>query len=361
MLSLNIALTLQSNGVPGSGFPPVTTFIDQLSNPTSASRPAPLTPAGFAAAYGPTTTDYKNLTSFATANGLTVARTFTARNMLAFDRDRAAIENAFFVTLNVYRRPDGTTSLRRRTTVHQPGASVASIPSSASRAWTTSRRPSTGREPRPGTCNRRPLGPRTPFMARTSRTRTSPACASRLGQGQDQTVALFEDDSYIASDILAFTQGTLLGETALNVPANLTNVTQEVAPLQHVDPVRHGHLPTEREGNSGRQWRGGAGHEHGPWRRATGQSHHLRGQQSLPLSTRSSGRSPMRTPAQTISSSWYWGFSTENEQLTVQSVLYQYAARVSRSSKPRWTRAHTSRALCITAPSRALCQMFRSR
>src|SRR5262249_37183846 len=31
--------------------------------------------------------------------------------------------------------------------------------------------------------------------------------------------------------------------------------------------------------------------------------------------------------AQTISSSWLWGFSTNNEQLSVQSIFYQYAAQ----------------------------------
>ena len=43
-------------------------------------------------------------------------------------------------------------------------------------------------------------------------------------------MALFERDSYSASNISAYVAGTALGESALNAPTNLTNVTQELVP-----------------------------------------------------------------------------------------------------------------------------------
>jgi hypothetical protein len=59
-------------------------------------------------------------------------------------------------------------------------------------------------------------------------------CLSKF-QGQGQTVALFELDSYLAGDILAYAQGAVFGEPPLNVPGIgtstvLSNVTQEVPP-----------------------------------------------------------------------------------------------------------------------------------
>ncbi|MGH7271371.1 MAG: protease pro-enzyme activation domain-containing protein, partial [Polyangiaceae bacterium] len=106
VLSLRFVLPLQVNGAAGSGFPPLTTFIDSLS---SSKPPAPLTPTTFAAAYGPSAADYNSVSSFATANGLAVTRTFESRAQLSVSGTAAAIENAFFVNLDVYQRADGST------------------------------------------------------------------------------------------------------------------------------------------------------------------------------------------------------------------------------------------------------------
>jgi hypothetical protein len=322
VLSLNISLKLQSNGAPGSGFPPVTTFIDQLSNPTAASRPAPLTPAGFAAAYGPTATDYNHLTSFATTNGLTVARTFTARNMLAVTGTVAAIENAFSVTLNVYRRPDGTTFYAPANDPSlTPGASVASIPILGISGLDNFAPPiPAGGSVTTFGCTQSPVGLENAFYGSDFANAYFSGCASRLGQGQNQTVALYEQDSYNPSNITAYTQGTLFGETALNVPANLTNVTQELVPSS--TPIAFGKAtftPGLEEGEV-----------------------ELDMTMVLAVAPRANlivyeGSGVPATTilsqiadddlAQTISSSWFWGFSTNNEQLTEQSIFYQYAAQ----------------------------------
>ena len=79
------------------------------SDPTSSQYRTALTPVQFAAAYGPAQSNYNALTSFVQSNGLTVSKTFTSRSLLAVTGTVAAVETAFSVTLNVYKRPDGTT------------------------------------------------------------------------------------------------------------------------------------------------------------------------------------------------------------------------------------------------------------
>ena len=328
VLTLNIALALQLNGATGSGAPPITTFINQLSDPTATSHPAPLTPAGFAAAYGPTGTDYTNLTSFATANGLTVARTFTARNMLAVTGTVAAIENAFFVTLNVYRRPDGTTFYAPANDPSlNPGASVTSIPIVYIGGLDNFAKSFHSGGTVPGTCSQSPIGAKNAFFGSDFANAYFSGCASQLGQGQGQTVALFEQDSYLASDITAFTQGTLLGESALNVPVNLTNVTQEVVPSSTSVPFATVTFPPNGKANNG---------DNGEVALDMSMVLGVAPRANLIVYENNNGAVTQSLilaqiadddKAQTISSSWWWGFSTNNEQLAVQSVLYQFAAQ----------------------------------
>src|SRR5262249_55741797 len=67
-----------------------------------------LTPAQFGAQFGASQTAYNALVSFAQSNGLTVVGQYQGRSMLAVKGTAAAVEKTFFVTLNQYRRPNGT-------------------------------------------------------------------------------------------------------------------------------------------------------------------------------------------------------------------------------------------------------------
>jgi hypothetical protein len=84
------------------------TFIQGVSDPTSATFRQYLSAAQFTATYSPSTSDYQTLTAFAQSNGLTVAATHGDRLLLDVTGSASSIENAFHVNLNVYQRADGT-------------------------------------------------------------------------------------------------------------------------------------------------------------------------------------------------------------------------------------------------------------
>jgi hypothetical protein len=240
VLTLNLVQPLQTNGAPGSGAPPLDTFIQQVSDPTSPPSIARhyLKPSDFAAAYGPSAANYAALQSFVTANGLTVARTFAARNMLAVTGTAAAIEKAFFVTLNVYKRPDGTTFFAPANApsanLKVPLLHVSGLDNFAPMI------PAGGTGPK--SCSQFPIDSATTtggvITATTERAYCGSdfrnayfaSCASTLPLGEGQTVALLEESGYTPSDIQTYATSTCGGAIpglAANFP---NNITQEVVP-----------------------------------------------------------------------------------------------------------------------------------
>ncbi len=105
-VTLAIGLPLTTSPV---GQPTLESFIQSVSDPKSPTFRQYMTPATFAAAYGASAADYTALQQFASRNGLTVAGTHTNRGLLTVTGTAAAVESAFFVTLNLYKRPDGST------------------------------------------------------------------------------------------------------------------------------------------------------------------------------------------------------------------------------------------------------------
>jgi hypothetical protein len=83
-------------------------FIQQIYDSASPQFRQFLTAGDFAATYGPAQADYDALISFAQSNRLTIAGTYTSRDFVLLTGTAAAFEGAFFVTLNVYKRPDGS-------------------------------------------------------------------------------------------------------------------------------------------------------------------------------------------------------------------------------------------------------------
>ena len=67
-----------------------------------------LTPAQFAAMFGPSTKDYQAVVAFAESNHLTVDKTYSNRLMVSVSGTASDVERAFHVNLNEYSRPDGT-------------------------------------------------------------------------------------------------------------------------------------------------------------------------------------------------------------------------------------------------------------
>jgi hypothetical protein len=75
----------------------------QLADPTSPNYKHYLTPAQFAAQYGPTVQDYQAMMKFAKSNGLTVTATHSNCMLLDVSGDVADVENVFNVKMMVYK------------------------------------------------------------------------------------------------------------------------------------------------------------------------------------------------------------------------------------------------------------------
>jgi len=80
-------------------------LLRQLYDPHSTNFHKFLTPPEFTARFGPTERDYEAVIRFAEANGLTVARTHPNRVVLDVESSVSNVEQAFHVTLRVYRHP----------------------------------------------------------------------------------------------------------------------------------------------------------------------------------------------------------------------------------------------------------------
>ena len=101
-VSLSAALTL-----PLRNQTALRTFLSRISNPKDALYGHYLTPAQFAAEYGPTQENYDAVAAFAESQGLTVTNKHANRLVLDVAGSAAAMSSAFGVRLNTYRSPEG--------------------------------------------------------------------------------------------------------------------------------------------------------------------------------------------------------------------------------------------------------------
>jgi pro-kumamolisin-like protein len=245
-LNLTFALPLQVNGAPGSGFPPIASFIQSLSTHSVQ----PLTPATFAAAYGPPTGSDTAASGFATANGLTVTRTYGSHSAVSVTGTAAAIESAFYVLLNQYQRSDGSIFYAPANVpsvnLTQPLLGVLGL-DNFSRAIRTQIMFPGGPPPPPAPAagvkgsstalcpTVSPLGGSDFAGGDFISAYFGSGCTSGLN-GQGQTIAVFSLDSYFADDITGYADGTATGSQPLAVPPGLTNISQEVYPSSQSVP-----------------------------------------------------------------------------------------------------------------------------
>jgi alpha-tubulin suppressor-like RCC1 family protein len=82
---------------------------NQAANPQSPTYGQFVTDADIMASYAPSAADYQAITQFAQSKGFSVFRTYPNRLVLSLSGTAAQIEQAFFVNLNNYLRPDGST------------------------------------------------------------------------------------------------------------------------------------------------------------------------------------------------------------------------------------------------------------
>jgi uncharacterized repeat protein (TIGR01451 family) len=92
-------------GLPLRNREALTNLIRQIYDPTSTNYHRYLSPDEFTSQFGPTEQDYQAVVDFARTNGLTVTRTYSNRMLLDVRGKTADVQNAFHVTLRVYRHP----------------------------------------------------------------------------------------------------------------------------------------------------------------------------------------------------------------------------------------------------------------
>jgi alpha-tubulin suppressor-like RCC1 family protein len=97
-----------SLGLPARGISALKTLASSVADPTSPSYRQYLTVDEFATQFGPTTTDYQSVVSWAQAHGLTVTKTYPNRLQVNVSGTAADVERALYVNLVQRARPDGT-------------------------------------------------------------------------------------------------------------------------------------------------------------------------------------------------------------------------------------------------------------
>jgi subtilase family serine protease len=187
-------------GLPLRNQEELSTFLSQLSDPTSPNYRHYLTSNEFAEQFGPSEIDYQDLASFFTANGLTVTATHPNRMILDVTGTVQEIESTFHVNMlywhhpkrGAFFAPDREPSLDAGITIldvtgldnfvlPQP-MDLKSMPLNGVKSLTTG------------------SGPSGLFAGNDFRNAYAPGVAL---SGAGQTVGLFELDGFYASDVNA--------------------------------------------------------------------------------------------------------------------------------------------------------------
>src|SRR5258708_3967185 len=84
-------------------------LLKELYDPNSPNYRRFLTPEKFAQMFGPTEADYQAVINFAEAHNLTVTKTYCNGALVDVRGTSQDVEKAFYVHLNNYQRPDGST------------------------------------------------------------------------------------------------------------------------------------------------------------------------------------------------------------------------------------------------------------
>jgi kumamolisin len=203
-------------GLPIQNQPALDTLIQQLYDPKSPQYRKFLTPDQFGASFGVSPYAYGDLIGFAQSNGLTVVGQYAGRSMLAVTAPASVVEQAFFVTLNQYLRPDGTIFYAP---ANEPSANLA-VPVLQISGLDSYAIPRPGSVPRPNDCGANKA--KQDYVGSDFRTAylsdLDPVLLASL-DGAGQTIGLLEYDSYLPDDPGAYAAAFMSGPapTIVNV------------------------------------------------------------------------------------------------------------------------------------------------
>jgi len=214
-------------GLPLRNQQALTDLLGRLYDPASPDYRHYLTPAQFAAQFGPTRQDYEAVAAFAQAHGLTVTARSSNRVVLDVEGAVSDIENAFHLTMRVYPHPTEARNFYAPDTepaldLTVPIARIGGLDNYAlpkplfkRMAALAGARPNTGAALNTGAKPNTGSGPSSTYIGKDFRAAYVPG-VSLTGSGQ--IFGLLEFDGYTASDITYY-------ESEAGLPAvTLTNV-----------------------------------------------------------------------------------------------------------------------------------------
>jgi len=203
---MTVAITLPLSDEAGAA-----KFADSVSKPGNRLYGQYLTPAQFAAKFGANAADYAAVTAWAQAQGLTLHEASTARTLLSVAGTRAQIERAFGVTFKYYK--DNKTGRVFPSATSQPSLPSDIAPRIDS-VLGLSRRvgfaPKLRRAPanavRPATAGGTGAG----GAYAPADFRTAYEIPQMAATGPAETLAVFEQGGYFASDVTTFVKANKL-------------------------------------------------------------------------------------------------------------------------------------------------------
>ena len=202
-LSLSINMSLRDQGG-------LRQYVQALYTPGSYLYHRYLRPAEFARLYGPTERDVASVTNYLHSQDLQVTRAIPGQQVIDFNGTVAQVERAFGVQINMYRARNGRTFYANSSAPRVPlalrslitninglsDAAVRGRPPLPPRPVQNGRSPRVVNCPGPGNSSAQYL---LPSQFATAYNFTSAYSSGLHGEGQ--SIALFELDSYTASDI----------------------------------------------------------------------------------------------------------------------------------------------------------------
>lgn len=215
---LHLAISLPLRNEPG-----LDQLLQQLYDPASAHYHQYLTPEEFTAQFGPTEQSYNTVIHFLETNGLTVTTTYSNRTLVDVSGDAATVNQAFHVTMRVYKHPTESRTFYAADTdpvidasipiSHITGLDNLVIPRPLRKVGHASNNPSGGK-----VAFGAGSGPVGQFLGNDFRAAYAPGVTL---DGTGQSVALFELDAFYASDITNYEQvAGLANITVTNIPVN---------------------------------------------------------------------------------------------------------------------------------------------
>jgi len=187
-------------------------LLRDLYDPASESYGQFLTPAQFAAQFGPTQADYDAVIAFAKSRGLSVTRTFPERTLVDVSGPAAAVQAAFQVNLRQYESPQGAVFHAPDRAASIPIALAGRISAVTGLDTGVKRFPSLQRKDTTSVLSGGPQSAGSGLGGGLIPTdiRTAYNLDTTGLDGSGQTLAVFELDTYTAKDVLRYERNFLL-------------------------------------------------------------------------------------------------------------------------------------------------------